>query len=455
MSNLTDTFLTQLQALSPQLQAPSSQLPAHCSLLQAKRCLLDYLGATLAGADTAKEKCVRLLDAHHSPDAGSRVIGHGRKATPAVAALVNGYASHAVELDDGVRYCSIHPGGPVFSALLAAAEVYSISGEDVLRGAVVGYEAAVRIGRSIQPAHRNQGFHATGTCGCIGAALGVAAALRMNQEQMKTVLTAAATSASGMLAMMSGQSELKAYNSAHAAAAGFSAAMVGQTGFTPPDEIFDGPRGFLRLMSPETQPDFLTRTDTPAAIHLVYVKPYAACRHCHAPIEAALHLREVYGIRPQVVERIEVETYQLAAGGHDHAHIEGVTSAKMSTPYSVAVALLTGKAGLNEFTETAIHRKDVLDLAQKVTVSLNQDLNALVPHKRPALLTLHTRDGQTLQHRVDIPKGEPETALTDQELEEKFTGLAQSAGITQEQAAILLEHIRNVENDLGSLLTLL
>src|SRR5690606_25240829 len=103
-------------------------------------------------------------------------------------------------------------------------------------------------------------------------------------------------------------------------------------------------------------------------------------------------------------------------------------SAKMSTPYSIAVALVKGKAGLSEFTQETINDKDILSLTQKVTVVSDDELTALVPQKRAAIVSVTTKDGQVATERVDYPKGEPENPISDDELKEKFISLMQFSG---------------------------
>lgn len=423
---------------------------------QVYRSLIDYLGVTLAGAKMSGEKGIRLLagmDGGKGGEAG--VIGYGRRANLSTAALLNGFSSHLAELDDGVRFCSVHAGGPLFSALLPIVEQRRMSRAAFARGVLVGYEAAIRLGMAIQPAHRNRGFHATGTCGTVGAAMGVATALGYARPEMLATLAAALTSASGMLAMMQGRSELKPFNSGQAAAAGLTAAMVGGAGFCGPEEVLDGPRGFLAMMAPEAKPVQLVARNNEPAITLVYQKPYAACRHCHPAIEAALKLRELHRLTADDIESVMVHTYRLAAGGHDHTDINGVTSAKMSTPYAVAACLSTGRAGLAEFSDARIVDPVILALTKKVKVTLSEELDNQVPRKRPAIIEIRTTDGNRFVERVDIPRGEPETPLSAEALDTKFCDLAEFGGLTPANSAALLSTIKTPERDLTAMFTLL
>ena len=156
--NLTDKFIDELYELRNAAFSGSV-------VLQAKRCMLDYLGATFAGAQMLKEKSDKLLNYLGETQGDAAVIGLNRKAGIENAAFLNGLSSHVAELDDGVRFGMIHPGSPVFSALFPVAEKEKVKGSDFLLGVITGYEAAVRIACAIQPSHYNCGYHPTSTCG--------------------------------------------------------------------------------------------------------------------------------------------------------------------------------------------------------------------------------------------------------------------------------------------------
>ena len=158
------------------------------------------------------------------------------------------------------------------------------------------------------------------------------------------------------------------------------------------------------------------------AIMKSYTKPYASCRYTHPPVEAAIHLRNQYGITPEMVDKIKVKTYNLAVSGHDHTDIQGAYSAKMSTPYSTAVALIYGKAGLQEFGEDVIENDTVKALTKKVEVVADEELSSIFPDKQAAVLTIEA-NGKTHSERVDFPKGEPENPLSEKEFKTRYDAL--------------------------------
>jgi 2-methylcitrate dehydratase PrpD len=443
--NITDKYIDSLYGL---MQIDFSESCVH----QVKKCLLDYLGVTIAGSRMLKEKSSKLLDHSESQDFGVPVIGFKRNTNLLSAALINGMSAHIAELDDGVRQGSLHPGAPIISALLPLVYQYKLSSVDLIRGIIIGYEASIRLASAIQPSHRNKGYHATGTCGTIGAAIGCAAALQLTKQQLKNALSAAATSASGMLNATKGVSELKPYNAGQAAVNGLMAAQIAKVGISGPDDILGGDWGLLSMLTDKCSYGKLElHLSEPLGVEKVYVKPFAACRHSHPAIEAALELRKLHSLEWSHIKNINISTYQLAVAGHDHIEIKGITSAKLSTPFSVAVALVKGKVGIDEFTDKTIVDKDILSLTSKVSVVVDEILNDLVPAKRPAIIEITTFDDKVYTKRVDIAKGEPEVPLSEDEIQEKFISLAMYGGVTQEKALQLSSSVLTIETGLGDL----
>ncbi len=447
--NLAEQFVEEIYSLR------SVEIPKN-TVWQAKRCLLDYLSATFAGAQMLAEKGNKLLDNLEQTDGDAAVIGFNKRASAENAAFVNGLSAHVAELDDGVISGIVHPGSPLCSALLPVAEKERVSGSDLLLGIIAGYEAAVRISEAIQPSHKKRGYHATGTCGAIGVAMGTAAMLGLSKTQMKNTLSSAAVSASGSLKVLEDDSELKPYNVAQAAHGGLMAVLMARAGFMGPEDVLSGNTGFFAMMADELDVSSLKiKEGEPFAVERVYVKPYAACRYCHPAIEAAMNVKSDHLIPSGDIESVDVHTYQLAVTKHDHTQINGVSSAKMSIPYSVAVALFSGKADIMEFSTERIADPDVRTLTQKISVHADPQLTDLFPAKSAATIEIATKNGKRFTKTVDMPKGEPENQLSDTELEAKFTSLATYGSKTDNESREIIDIVWNLEERSSSLFQLL
>ena len=276
---------------------------------------------------------------------------------------------------------------------------------------------------SIQPKHKALGFHATGTCGMLGATLAAAYMLGFSEEERYQAFATACVAASGMLKVLDDGSELKPYNVAKTALLSLTSLQLAKAGFKGHEDPLGGYRGYLKIMSgDEHTPIKPTLLNGTYAIMKSYTKPYASCRYTHPPVEAAIYLRNKYGIKPESVRSIKVETYDLAVKGHDHTEVKGAYSAKMSTPYSTAVALIYGKAGLQEFGEDVLGDKIVKQLAAKVNVVADDSLSRIFPDKQSAIVTIETLEG-SYSHRVDFPKGEPENPFEENEFKERYEAL--------------------------------
>jgi len=447
MTTLTDRFTSGLYTFA---QQPFEQ----AALDEAKRCLIDYYANVFAGAKMIGNKTSVILDLMGSRDDQASVLGMNKKGDILQTVLINAMHSHAAELDDGQRHAMMHPGVPVISALLPFAEKGLFNGHGLLRGIIVGYEAAIRLASALQPGMKERGYHGTGIAGSIGAAMGLIAAQGRPEAEFKAAFCAAATSASGILKVIKDVSMLKPYNAANAAVNGVQAFILARAGFTGPYDVLEGELGFLNMMSPKLKLNELDiQTNDQLRILQIYRKPYAACRHSHAAIDAALHIKANHPFAIEEIVSVKVETYKWAIAGHEHTDIVSVNSAKMSTPYAVAVALFIGKAGIYEFNTVHIKNHQLLQLTKKVIVKEDPMLTSLVPDKRAAKVTVLTKSNK-FTCQVDLPKGEPENPLSNNELEKKLEDLAAYNGISKEKIQFLIKNIWQIENQMEELFKL-
>jgi 2-methylcitrate dehydratase PrpD len=448
VENLSDRFVADIVALRHTITEPIRH--------QARRCLLDYLGVTLAGAHLARETGTRILEQLATRDPGVGVVGFSRNASLETAVLLNGMSSHVLELDDGVRFGMLHPGSPILSALLPVATHESVTGDALLTGIVAGYEAATGLASAMQPFHYDSGYHPTATCGTVGAAIGLVTMLGYPAPTVKAALSAAATWASGTLKVIEDGSQLKPFNAARAAVNGLLAANIAHAGVAGADDPLGGPAGFFAMMAPGLDAsDINWRSEQGLWIERVYVKPYAACRHAHPTIEAILELRSKHDIPIDAVEHITISTYRTVLGKHDHTEIAGPSSAKMSIPFSAAVALADGRAGLEEFAPSRVDDPALLELTRRVTVRGDEALSKLVPKRRAAIVEIQMNNGDHHSRRVDFPKGEPENPCSDEELVTKFHELATFAQVPSERAEGIVRAVWDLPQGAAALFELL
>ena len=416
--NLTDIFIDGLLAKSQAIPDRAMQ--------QAKMCLLDYLGVAVGGARYLRKCHPALWESFTKETGDCSVLGTEYKTTAINAALLNGFSAHVLELDDGHRKGMIHLGASVISAVLAVAETERMAFDSILRGIVMGYEAAVRCACALQPGHKVRGYHVSGTCGTIGSAVGVAFACGYTKEQLKSTVACAVTSAAGVLEIQEEASELKPYNLGRAAMDGLVAAQMGRFALPGPDDMLGGKRGLLAVLTDTPNHSFLTDfANEEYSIEGIYRKVYAACRHCHPAIEAAIAICDETTLPLEEVDGVEVHTYKLAVGGHDHTQIQGISSAKLSTPYSVALAIAKGNAGFEDFNEDNLNDATIMGLTRKVRVVEDEQLTAQSPAVRGARVVIYLKNGNRFEKPVLYPKGEPENPMRYEEIKQKAEALLQ------------------------------
>ena len=419
---------------------------------QAKRCILDWLGVSEAGAFSVGKR----LDSIKTLSSNGKCSCFLTKdrIDLITASFLNSFVAHELELDDGHRRGMLHLEAPIISALISVSQHESLKYGEFIKGMIAGYQTMVKIAGLIQPGHKLKGFHATGTCGAIGVASAVAVALGFSESEHINAIGAATTRAAGLLAALDSPSELKPYNIAGAVEVGIRSAYMAKAGFRGPKDALAGNRGFLKVYAPdkEIKTDSL---DDVSEILKIYFKPYVSCRHCHAPIEAALLLKQNNNIDLGMVRDIRVETYRLAIGGHDSKGIESVSDAKMSIPYCTAVSLLKGSCGMDSFTDVMVADGNVKALMQKVCVCEDEQLTLATPDKRGARVIVTMNNGQQFVEMVENPLGEPENPMSDAMIESKYNGLMKFAGIEKSKTNMLKDMIWNLEYSFDKLLDIL
>jgi len=418
-------------------------------MARARRSLLDYIAVTCAGAKFQEMKLKKYFTFAQPEKGEFRAIGTGKDIALKEAVFLNGLNGHALDFDDGTNSGIIHLGSPIFSLLIPLSQKYKIKIDDMLKAAILGYEISYTMAISIQPKHKARGYHATGTCGTIGATLAASYMLSFSREERFNAFSTACLSATGMLKALDGGSELKPYNVAKTSLLSLTALQLAKSDFKGPIDPLDG-RGFLKMMygdeTVELKPMLLNGS---YAIMKSYTKPYASCRYTHPAVEAAINMKSQ--VPYEKVEKVTVKTYDLAVSGHDHTEIPGSYSAKMSIPYSVAVGLIYGKAGLQEFSEETVQNKDVLALTKKISVTADDKLSAAFPGVQSAIVTIKANNIEYTE-QVDYPKGEPENPLTDYEFKDRYNGLMEYAGISDRKKKCVFDLVYCKESTVEELI---
>lgn len=383
--------------------------------------LAHHVGRVVPGE--AREKArLHLLDwlgcvagARHSP-----VVEVAKAAEPDVltrAALLG----NVLEMDDVHRAALLHPGPVVWPAALAAVRETGGTFEDLLDGGVRGYEAVVTIGATFDAYHYAR-WHNSATAGGFGAAAAAASVLALDPQRTAWALGNSGSVIGGLWRMRHEAVMTKALHVAHTARVGLWTARLARAGFTGPAAILEGEQGLYAAM---TEAPHTMVLGAGWRIDEISFKPWAACRHTHPAIDAALELRA----QGALVSPVQVETYADALAFCDRPDPASVVDAKFSLQHAVAVVAVRGEPRPVDFEPDAIADPAIVDARALVTVAEAAEISARYPAHFGA--RLHA-GGRT----VDLAdaRGDPERPLSTDGVIAKARELVAWGGLAEEHA---------------------
>lgn len=369
------------------------------------------------------------------------------------AALVNGTAAHAFELDD-YHNAKLHPGAVVIPAVLALAEEINVTGERIVTAIAAGYEVMIRSSLALNPsAARLRGWHLTGACGPFGAAAACAVLLGLDAERTAWALGLAGTQGAGLWAFNADGAMSKRLHAGKAAHSGVLAAELAASGFTGPTQIYEtGDGGFLKAFSDASDVAPLThRLGTVYHLDAVSIKPYSCCGSAHAYIDAALELRRRLGnawdpARPVRVGMSKVVDVQC---GFDYTPSTAL-NAQMSLRYVLAAALTDGQVLPQQFSAEKMHDPALGALAATLELVDDPALDKLYPVHFAGWVAAKVNDDWM---RVDIldPTGSVAQPFDAAGIIEKIRGLNPQLP-TDRIAAVSLDIERHSARELIDLL---
>lgn len=407
-----------------QFGARFQQAPVEASVLHhARRAVVDWYAALIAGYGMDPTPRLERAMAEDLDRGGAR-LALGRRATARAAALINGTASHAAEVDDIFKHAIYHPGAPTISAALAVAQQQRASGLQLLQAVIAGYEISTRIGQVLGRAHYRY-WHNTGTVGSFGAAAAAACLLGLDAQRFTHALCTAATFAAGLQQAFQMDSMSKPLHAGRAAEAGVAAALMAGQGVTGSLDVFEGAMGLGTAMSdaPDWQP-VLADLGQVFNITAMTFKNHACCGHTFAPIDGALHLQQVHGFAADDIAQLQVATYGPALTVAGNRAPRTAAEARFSIPYVVAHALRRGSVRLAAFDEAHLGDAQTRTLMQRITLERHPELDHQFPAQRAAQVRITLRDGSVHSWLQPTRKGDPDMPLSDADLQAKLAELA-------------------------------
>jgi 2-methylcitrate dehydratase PrpD len=373
------------------------------------------------------------------------VVGTQLRQPALYAAFLNAFHGRIQTYDDTMETGPVHPGSSVIAAALAAAEAHDARGEDFLAGVLAGYETVARIVTAFGPSHYARGFHTTGTCNAFGAA---AAACRTRG------LTGAATAgALGLVGSMAaglrqyqidGSISDSALNGAHAALAGVMAADLAAAGLSGAEGVLDGKFGLGTIATAGA--NFAAALSSLGETYLfrqTAIKPYPTCRFTHGPLTVLGELQRTHGFTAQDVAGMDIATFHQSIEVSDKREIKSRSDALLSHQVSAALLMQHGRLDLGMLDSGAYAEPEAVDLAARVRVIHDSQLELQYPANWPHRITVHLRDGRNIEGLSSNPPGGAGDQIAAPIVEAKFAANSEvSFGSNVQKVIKQIRHLK-------------
>ena len=386
---------------------------------ESRRTLLNLLAVSLSASKA--EGARRLFDWVDAEGAASRasIIGAGRKSSPGIAALANGFLTHLQDYDDTHFPTVLHPTAPVWPAILAVAEESGASGKDTLAAFALGAEAACRVAMSVHPWHYDAGWHITGTAGVFGAAAGAGRLLGLDGAGINNALGLAGTFAAGVREVFGTHG--KPLHAGHAAQQGVQCASWTHAGLTGAADIIGGRRGFWAVLSAagHSEDALLGGLGERWELKMNGLKPYANGVVSHPLQDAVIELRNAHRLVADQVEAIEARVHPLVLELMNRPAPQRGLEGKFSFQHCAAAALVDGAGHDAQFSDAKVNDPVISRVRSTVKATVDPALR-----EEEVYVTIVLRNGRRVETHVSHATGSPENPMSDAVLEKKFRDLA-------------------------------
>lgn len=385
----------------------------------AMRSVFNGFGTALGGS--SDQAVLRLTESLAPFSAGetATVIGHAQRRDALTAAFLNAAAINVFDFDDTHAGTIIHPTAPVAPVVLALAEMRPVSGAELLHAFTLGVEVACRIGNAVSPSHYDRGWHITSTCGIFGGAVAAAKLLDLSEDEILWALGNASAQASGLVETLGFMA--KSTGVGNAARGGLVSALMAQCGVEGPPQPLEGPRGFLKVCSDQPRPELIEGglgRDWEMLRNMF--KPYPCGVVLNPVIDACLAARAKPDFSADRIAEVVVRGAPLLKARADRPEVTTGREAQVSAQHAVAVSLLRGRAGAEEFSDAAVNDRQVKALRAKVR-SVEVDAGTPV---EAAHVSIRYADGSSVEVTEEVATGSLARPMSDSALREKFAALA-------------------------------
>ncbi len=389
---MTVAFAIASACAKPVLSAQAREL--------ARDAILDTLACMVAGRDDDSTQSVATAFASYNVG-GEALLITGGTASPMLAAMINGTASHALDFDDNFLPGMSHASAVIVPAIVALADMDKTAGARLIDAYLAGLQAQALVGEGLGQAHYTAGWHGTSTVGSIGTAVAAAHMLALDVQATAQAITIAASFASGTKGQFG--TLIKPFHAGMAARNAVEAALLAKAGMQARPDILEGEQGIRELFAGDPRLDWNIEeilADRPHVIETAGVMPkrHPCCGSTHMIVDGLLDLQAGHGFAADDVTAVDalvgIANYRNLAYKQPVDQMQ----ARFSMQYCVARALRQGHLALADFTPEAVgaFRDDPL-LNVIAMRSYSGEEEQASAEKLPHVVTVTLKNGRVLQ----------------------------------------------------------
>ena len=427
--------------------------------------VLDTLGAAIAGISGEGVAPLAAMYKDWGGKAEATALPLGTRLPMPAAAMLNGLAGRAWDLDDVHEQNTCHINVNVVPAALALAEGRGpVGGKDFLTAVAVGAEMVCRTSAASRISFSETGSSMSYQCGFYGAALASARLLGLSKDAARHALGIAhARIAGNQQGYVAGAMTVRLMQGI-AVEGGLLSALMAERGVTGSTEILEGKFGYFPVYhrgkyDRNALVEGLGKTWLLMEVSLK--PPYPCCKYTHGPIEATVAAMKELGVGPDEIAKITVkvtnrEVHDLVCLSRERKwNPQSLTDAQFSLPFTVAYAAANGGVGVETFQPAGLANAGVRALLPKVEAQL--DMTAQGEGRgtfpMPGIIRIETRSGRSVDKTVTYVKGHPKNPMTYDEVAAKFRICAALGRPGWTGAEEVIEAIRSIESlqDTGTL----
>lgn len=382
-----------------------------------KNSLLDIIGVMAGATSNETSTAIRRYARAHYPagEFTSRLIFDGQRVNVLGAAWAGGFTADSLDAHEGHFTSKGHAGATVVPALLSLADALThqgkpVTGHELLTALCIGYETSLRAGIALMATSPT--YHASGGFSAIGVVCAGARMLGFDESTFRHAL-GIAEYFSARCPMMRVVQSPTMLRDGHGCGAfvGLNALLMAKEGMTgaPAETVED-----------EAVAVFWQGLGHQWEIDNQYFKPWPVCRWAQPALTAMMGLQAAHSDMAVVqIATIRVETFfeSVCLQGHRPSNAD---EAQYALAFPLAALIARGKVGPEEVTGDSIFAPDILAISDKIEIIEASDLSARFPEEILSRVIVTMANGDVLDSQTTAAKGDPATAMTVMELEEKY-----------------------------------